>query len=147
MVAGERGGHREQRGGFEEDLVKAERRFTALEPERGRLRRLLVLRAVGAIGSAAALVLGVAATGAGPLWPVVGAVAAGALLVSAAVLGRVAVAPLRSRIQAEERAVLREVDRLRETFVRVSVREQWSQEQVRHTRQRLSRFPVEAGQY
>ncbi|MFJ8431557.1 hypothetical protein ACIQ9P_09665 [Kitasatospora sp. NPDC094019] len=147
MVAGERGDHRERRGGFDDDLVKAEKRFTALESERARLRYLLALRAVVGASSAAALVLGMAAAGAGPLWPVLGAVAAVALLAAAAVLGRVSVAPLRSRIQVEERAVLREVDRLRETFVRVSVREQWSPGHLRNIRQRLSRFPVEAGQY
>ncbi|MFJ4094853.1 hypothetical protein ACIPYS_24970 [Kitasatospora sp. NPDC089913] len=150
MVAGERGDHgdrRERRGGFEEDLVKAEGRYTALEPERARLRYLLVLRAVVVGGGAVALVLGTAAAGSGPLWPVLGTAAAVALLTTATVLGRVSVAPLRSRIQVEERAVLREVDRLRETLVRVSVREQWSPHHLRHVRQRLSRFPVEAGQY
>ncbi|MER6047525.1 hypothetical protein K2224_37205 (plasmid) [Streptomyces sp. BHT-5-2] len=66
-----------------------------------------------------------------------------AVLVAQAVV----VLPLCRKVATEERVMLSEVNRLRELFVNVARREEWSRERIRAARQRLSQFPIEGGAF
>jgi hypothetical protein len=57
------------------------------------------------------------------------------------------VVPLRRRVAMRERAMLSEVDPLRELFVHIAQREGWDGERVRATRRRLSQFPIEGEEF
>ncbi|MEV6449728.1 hypothetical protein AB0M75_00300 [Streptomyces anulatus] len=136
---------------FLRTLAAAERRLAAVQALSARRRR--VRRPRIATGSLAVLLPGVlalaAATGGGPGGLLVGvglAVAALSLAACVALLLRIE-RPLNRRFVEEERAMIEEVNRMRELFTHVAERDRWEERLKASVRERLSRFPVEGGSF
>ncbi|MER6023816.1 hypothetical protein [Streptomyces anulatus] len=74
------------------------------------------------------------------------AVAALSLAACVALLLRIE-RPLNRRFVEEERAMIEEVNRMRELFTHVAERDRWEERLKASVRERLSRFPVEGGSF
>ncbi|MFJ9890312.1 hypothetical protein [Streptomyces sp. NPDC091287] len=136
---------------FLRTLTAAERRLAGVQALSARRRRVRRPRIASA--SLAVLIPGflaiAAATGGGPggLLVAVGlAVAALSLAACVTLLLRIE-RPLNRRFVEEERAMIEEVNRMRELFTHVAERDRWEERLKRSVRERLSRFPVEGGSY
>ncbi|MEU3053198.1 hypothetical protein [Streptomyces griseus] len=136
---------------FLRTLTAAERRLAGVQALRARLRRVRRPRiASAALAVLIPVVLALAAaTGDGPggVLVVVGlAVAALSLAACVALLLRIE-RPLNRRFAQEERAMVEEVNRMRELFTHVAERDRWEERLKQSVRERLSRFPVESGAF
>ncbi|UZI26888.1 hypothetical protein [Streptomyces sp. VB1] len=136
---------------FLRTLAAAERRLAGVQALSARRRRVRRPRIASA--SLAVLIPGfltvAAAMGDGPgsLLVAVGlAVAALSLAACVTLLLRIE-RPLNRRFMEERRAVIEEVNRMRELFPDVAERDRWEERLKRSVRERLSRFPVEGGSY
>ncbi|MEI5036461.1 hypothetical protein RB201_38750 [Streptomyces sp. S1A(2023)] len=136
---------------FLRTLAAAERRLAGVRALSARRRRVRRPRIASA--SLAVLIPGflavAAAMGDGPgsLLVAVGlAVAALSLAACVTLLLRIE-RPLNRRFMEERRAVIEEVNRMRELFPHVAERDRWEERLKRSVRERLSRFPVEGGSY
>jgi hypothetical protein len=134
---------------FEDVLVDSEARLAVLRRAHIRLGTARYAR-VG-VAASAFVAVAVAILGAGN--PSVGEGAWVAIPLSAAAVGLAGalaiqaalVLPLSRAVAAEERAILGEINQLRELFIHIARREDWDHERIRATRQRLSQFPIEGG--
>ncbi|MEV7909857.1 MULTISPECIES: hypothetical protein [Streptomyces] len=136
---------------FLRTLAAAERRLAGVQALSARLRRVRRPRiASAALAVLIPVVLALAAaTGDGPggVLVVVGlTVAALALAACVALLLRIE-RPLNRRFAQEERAMVEEVNRMRELFTHVAERDRWEERLKQSVRERLSRFPVESGAF
>ncbi|TSB31454.1 hypothetical protein FNJ62_06115 [Streptomyces benahoarensis] len=132
-------------------LDRAEERLAAVRSVHARLRHFRRLQAAAAVVALLAPTVplwGVTKVGGSHgTWILVSLLTAVAAL-AALLTVRVACArPSRLRMTEEERAMLEDVNRLRELFAHVAEREQWDGSLTRSVRQRLSRFPIEGGSF
>jgi hypothetical protein len=136
---------------FDRVLVDSEARLAVLRRAHTRRRT-----ARGAQAGAAALALAAAAVallGAGKpgdgegAWVVLSLSVAAVGLAAALAIQAMLVLPFGRRAATEERAVLSEINRLRELFIHIARQEEWDHERIRVTRQRLSQFPIEGGTF
>jgi hypothetical protein len=136
---------------FDQVLAESESRLAVVRRARAHVG---VARRVQVGGGAVALVAVSVALlstdrpgGEGGTWVVVSLFIAAFGLAAVLVAQAAVVLPLRRKVALEERVMLSEVNRLRELFVHVARREEWSRERIRAARQRLSQFPIEGGAF
>ncbi|MFI1226758.1 MULTISPECIES: hypothetical protein [unclassified Streptomyces] len=132
-------------------LAAAERRLAgvqALSARQRRVRRPRIASVALAVLIPAVLALA-AATGDGPggVLLVVGLAVAVLSLGACVALLLLIERPLNRRFAEEEHAMIEEVNRMRELFTHVAERDRWEERLKRSVRERLSRFPVEAGSF
>lgn len=136
---------------FLRTLAAAERRLAGVQALSARRRRVRRPRIASA--SLAVLIPGflavAAATGGGPggLLTAVGLTVAALSLAACVTLLLRIERPLNRRFVEEERAMIEEVNRMRELFTHVAERDRWEERLKRSVRERLSRFPVDGGSY
>jgi hypothetical protein len=134
---------------FDRVLVDSEARLAVLRRAHIRLgtaRRARAGAAALALVAVAAALLGADDPGDGEgAWVALSLSVAAVGLAAALAIQAALLLPLGRRAATEERAVLGEVNRLRELFIHIARREEWDHERIRATRQRLSQFPIEGG--
>ncbi|WP_261571104.1 hypothetical protein [Frankia gtarii] len=134
---------------FERILSQSEKRLDEVHEWRSRLG--IARRAQVAAGSVALVAVAVALLGPNRSSSGQGTWIALALLTAAAALGVSfaiqvrRVNPLGRQVAIKERAVLNDVNRLRELFIYISQRENWGDERIRNTKSRLSKFSIGSG--
>ncbi|KUL37487.1 hypothetical protein ADL22_21240 [Streptomyces sp. NRRL F-4489] len=134
---------------FLRTLERAEERLAAVRALRARLRRIHRLQAAAAAVALLAPAVPLAGAG-GPgggrdVWIAVALLTTAAALAVLLGLWSACARPSRRRLAAQERAMLADVNRLRELFAHVARREKWDASRTRSVRERLSRFPIEEG--
>ncbi|MEU9703376.1 hypothetical protein [Streptomyces sp. NPDC047981] len=139
-------GRADRTAAFFRSLEGAEARLKTVRLARTRLRLGRRTRAVSAGVAVVCLILALTADGTGGI-----AVTLVPLLVAAGALGVMTdawfrfVRPSLLVIAHEERAMLDEVNRLREMYAHIAIQEKWDPVVEKSVRQRLSRFPIQGG--
>ncbi len=136
---------------FDRVLVDSETRLAVLRRAHTRLgtaRGAQVGAAALALAAVAAALLGADNPGDREgAWAVLSLSVAAVGLAAALAIQATLVLPLSRQAATEERAILSEINRLRELFIHIARREEWDHERIRATRQRLSQFPIEGGTF
>jgi hypothetical protein len=134
---------------FDRVLVNSEARLAVLRRAQTRLRtarRAQAGVAALALAAVAVALLGADNPGDGEgAWVTLSFSVAAVGLAADLAIQATLVLPLGRRAATEERAILSEINRLRELFIHIARREEWDHERIRATRQRLSQFPIEGG--
>ena len=132
---------------FDRALVRSETQLAAVRRARavlGAVRWAQVVFSAVALVAVVVLVVGMDRPGNSHGAKIVVALSVAAAGVAIILVAQaVFVVRLRQHVALRERAMLGEIDPLRELFVHIAQREGWDGERVRATRRRLSQFPIE----